>query len=367
MSRRPLVLCFLCFCAGLGAAEPVAEFAEQVGRSFARWDRDHDGVLAPAELDVAVADPANQGKDAAALAALKRASRSTRLKVPPLTLPYVRATAAAAPVAGQPDFNKMYKEGLAALATATRREAFPDGPPRLDTIHQGRLGNCFCLAPLGAMVHRDPAQVVALFAKEADGAYRVTLGERVVRITPPTEAELAMTSSNEGAGLWVNLYEKAVGTALNEAKPADQRVGSPMDVLAKGGSAGTMLEFITGRPIRRISFTFAKDAKVDQAGRVARRRELHAQVEAAVRERRLMTCGTLAVTTPGLTPNHAYAVLGYDAATQRVRLWNPHGGTFAPKGEPGPTTGYPMKDGVFELGLEEWTKQFSGMAYATER
>lgn len=365
MKRWPLV--FILSLGAALAAEEKPAFLDLVTARFERWDRDHDGVLTPAELDAAVADPVNQGDDAAALAALKRASRSTRLKVPPLTLAYVRETVAAAPAATRPDFTKMFKEGQAVLASATKREPFADGAPRLDTIHQGRLGNCFCLAPLGAMVRRDPQQVAGMFAREADGTYRVTLGKRTVRIAPPTDAELAMTSSNEGAGLWVNLYEKAVGTALNEARPPEQRAGSPMDVLAKGGSAGTMLEFITGKPIRRISFAFAKDPKVDETGRQAQLRELRTQVEAAGREQRLMTCGTIAVTTPGLTPNHAYAVLGFDAKTDRVRLWNPHGGAFAPKGESGPTTGYPMQDGVFELGLEEWTKQFSGMAYATER
>lgn len=332
MKRPPLVF-ILMLGAGLTAAE-APTFLEVVTTRFERWDRDHDGVLAVAELDALVADPLNKGDEAAAIAVLKRAARSTRMKIPPLTLSYVKEAVGAAPSATRPDFGKMYKEGQAVLASASKREPFPDGPPRLDTVHQGRLGNCFCLAPLGAMVHRDPQQVVRLFAKEADGSYRVALGKRNVRITPPSDTELAMTSSNEGAGLWVNLYEKAVGTALNEAKPVEQRTGSPMDVLAKGGSAGTMLEFITGHPIRRISFVFAKDAKVDEAGRQAKLRELRTQVEAAAREQRLMTCGTLAVTTPGLTPNHAYAVLGFDAKTQQVRLWNPHGGAFKPRASP---------------------------------
>ena len=361
MKRLPLVLMMM-FGLGLCAAD-LPTLAEVVAPRFERWDLDRDGVLSGAELDRAVADPLNKGDEAAALAALKRAARSTRVKAPPLTLSYVRANTAAKPPADQPDLAKMFKEGRTILASAASRQIFAEGAPRLETIHQGKLGNCFCLAPLGAMVHRDPAQVSRLFAQDADGAYRVTLGKRTIRILPPTDAELALTSSNEGAGLWVNLYEKAVGTALNEAKPAEQRAGSPMDVLAKGGSAGTMLEFITGHEIRRISFAFAKDAKLTEAARAAQIAELVAQMESAQRDRRLMTCGTLKVTTPGLTPNHAYAVLGYDATTRMVRLWNPHGDAFAPQGEPGPTTGYVKQDGVFAMPLLAWTQQFSGMAY----
>ena len=76
-----------------------------------------------------------------------------------------------------------------------------------------------------------------------------------------------------------------------------------------------------------------------------------------------MTCGTTEVTTPGLTPKHAYAVLAYDEATDQVTLWNPHGQAFTPKGPAGLANGYPTKDGVFRLPVEEWVVQFSGFAY----
>jgi hypothetical protein len=78
-----------------------------------------------------------------------------------------------------------------------------------------------------------------------------------------------------------------------------------------------------------------------------------------------MTCGTLKTTTPGLTPNHAYAVLGYETETDTVKLWNPHGGNFTPKGPPGPARGYPEKDGLFSVPVSAFVQQFSGMAFET--
>jgi hypothetical protein len=129
---------------------------------FTEWDTNHDGVLTTNELNAAVADVKITGKDAAAIAALKRASRSSRTKCPPLTLENVSELATNPPAAGKPDLARMFRESLSRITNTTCLELFATGLPRLETIHQGKLGNCFCLAPLGAMVGRDPAQVAGL-------------------------------------------------------------------------------------------------------------------------------------------------------------------------------------------------------------
>ena len=342
------------------AAKP--DFMAVIGEKFAAWDRDHDGALSVGEIDAAVADPALKGPAAAAAAALKRAARDPKLKLPSLTLPYLRETAAGPAAKDKPDFAKMFAQGRDRLGALTSRELFV-GQPRLTTLHQGKLGNCFSLAPLGALLHRDPASAAALIQPEKDGRFRVTFGKASAIVTAPTDAEIALTSSNEDAGVWVNVYEKALGTCLNEAKPAEQRGGSPIDALARGGSAGTMLSYVTGHDIVRIRFAYAKDKNLADPGRAPQTAELRRQMTAAVAEHRLMTCGTIAVTTPGLTPNHAYAVLGYDAKADTVELWNPHGDDFTPKGEAGLKFGYPKKDGVFRMPVADWIAQFSGMAY----
>ena len=338
------------------------EFISIVASNFPDWDRDHDGELSVAELDTLVADFHITGQQAAAVAALKRASRSTKYKLPPLTLTNLRLMTRS-PAADQPDLGRKFAEGGQRLANVGSRDLFASGLPRLETIHQGKLGNCFALAPIAAMVYRDPRQVAALFVRQDDGRYRVTLGTHRVCVALPTDAELAMTSSNEREGIWVNLYEKALGEARNATKPPAGRPGSPMDALARGGSAGAMLALITGHDITRFSFKFAKDPAVSAAGREARLLELRQLLRAATEEKRLMTCGTLKTTTPGVTPNHAYAVLNYQEKTDMVTLWNPHGGGFSPKGPSGLASGYPQKDGILCVPLSDWVQQFSGMAF----
>jgi hypothetical protein len=353
----------------VATASPAAEtnavpgsFLQIVNAQFATWDANRDGVLAVRELDALVADARITGRDAAAVAALKRASRGIKFQCPRLTLANIRDLATQAPATNRPNFLKMFGEGLSRLTNAPSRDLFSSGLPKLETIHQGKLGDCFCLAPLGAMVHCDPRQVAALFTRLGDGQYRVQLGKQTFQVPSPTDAELAMTASNERDGVWVNLYEKAVAKTRNGQRPPTMRSDLALDALARGGSAGTILAALTGHDIARFSFKFAKDRTVSTE-HDAKLQELRLKLAEAVREKRLMTCGTTKTTTPGLNPNHAYALLGWDGESDAVTLWNPHGSSFKPKGKAGPENGYPREDGIFKMPLKDFVQQFSGMAF----
>ena len=242
-------------------------------------------MLASNELDAAVFSPATTNRAAAALAALKQASRDPKMALPPLTLSNICAVT----TRRQPDLALLYRGDLRRILGATNRELFAAGPPRLDSIHQGRLGNCFCLAPLGALVHRDPQAVMTMFSAETNGQYAVRLGRQTVIVDPPTDGEIAMSSSNEHEGMWVNLYEKASGTIYNETLPPERRADSALDALAHGGSAGKMIGVLTGHSYARVSFKFAKDAALPPASFTNRLEDLRHRLSTAVREHRLMT------------------------------------------------------------------------------
>ena len=70
---------------------------------------------------------------------------------------------------------------------------------------------------------------------------------------------------------------------------------------------------------------------------------------------------------PGLSPNHAYAVMGFDEATQTLHIWNPHGNTFKPKGEAGKEQGYPTKAGRFDMPLADFAAVFRDVVIETEK
>lgn len=339
-------------------------FVAVLEKNFAAWDADHDGVIASTEINALVADANVRGEDAAAAAALKRASRFRKVVLPTFTLAHLKELAATQPPAkDMPDLPAMFGGSLKRIESAGRELFAPEGP-RIETIRQGKMGNCFSLAPLAALAHRRPDYIRdEMIRAQKDGTFVVKLGKEEWRVAAPTDAEIALCSSNEEGGLWVNVYEKAAGEARNAQKPADQREATGLDALSRGGSAGTQLAYITGREMFRVSCKFAKKADLPQADFDKHMAELRDALTAATKEKRLMTCGTLKTTIPGLTPNHAYAILSYDAASDVIRVWNPHGDTREVKGEPGPKNGYPMKDGIFELPLAVFVKEFSGTAY----
>ncbi|QEL20853.1 C2 family cysteine protease [Limnoglobus roseus] len=346
------------------AAPPT--FAEQVKGSFARWDRDHDGTLSREEIDHAVSDPKVKGPEAAAVVALKRAMRSKTAKLPPLTQDATTQFAAAKPAKDQPDLNAMYASALTKI-TKANRELFAKGTPNLDDLNQGKLGDCFCLAPLGSMVCRDPKDVVKMIRQQKDGSFLVKLGTKDIAVPAPTDAELALTASAGADGLWVNVYEKAIGLVrLEKAKSEGTEKASLIDLLGKGGSAGTMIEVVTGHAIVRFSCKYAKEAATTEKEREAKLVELRKLLTETFAASRLVTCGTATgVTTPGVNGNHAYAVTGYDAKTDEIGLWNPHGQNFTPKGTPGLEHGYPTKDGRFRVPLAQFVRTFAGVAFET--
>jgi hypothetical protein len=345
---------------GVGDGE---RFMAVVAERFAAWDADGDAVVTAAELNGLVADPAVKGDEAAAVAALKRATRSRKVMLPPLTRANLEDLARRKRGAEWPDFAAMFAGGRRRIGEANR-VLFASGLPRLETVRQGRMGNCFCLAPLGALTYHRPEYVVEeMIQRLADGRYQVRLGKEIIIVPAPTDAELALTAGNESDGYWVNVYEKAAGVARNAQRPPEEREANGLDVLNRGGSAGTQLAFITGHEMFRLSCKFAKDEELSAADYEAKLKEIREALTAATRERRLMTCGTLKTTVPGITPNHAYAVLSYAAANDCIRVWNPHGDNREVKGEPGPELGYPMKDGVLELPLTVFVKEFSGLAF----
>src|SRR4051794_30891109 len=111
-----------------------------------------------------------------------------------------------------------------------------------------------------------------------------------------------------------------------------------------------------------------------------------------MRDRRLVTTGVSAPTTqpaqspnrqsgpstnpttrpslpipPGINTKHAYAVLSYDADTDTLELWNPHGQQFKPKGEPGIANGYPTDHGVFKLPLVDAYQFVASFTFETDQ
>ena len=320
-------------------------FIDTVATNFSAWDANHDETLSRRELDAAIEDPANKGPAAAALAALKRVG------VPrPFKLDNLRQLADG----DQSRLLDLFEQFLKRINGATNRDLYASGVPKLNTIHQGRMGNCFCLGPLGAMLYRNPQDIATLFAVQPDGHILVRFAGGHVSVAPPTDAELALTAGNSRDGVWINLYEKAMGQARNERLPAIKRSLLSIDAIARGGSPQPIMSYLTGHKVGGLSIKFG-----DNPDAPAKMDHLRQQLADATIHKRLTTCDTKITTTPGLVPNHNYALLEYDSHTDTVKLWNPHGNDFTPEGPAGLTNGYPTTNGIFSVPLADLPYQFA--------
>lgn len=393
------------------APQQPPTFAAVVTAHFAAWDTDHDGTLSNAEIDALCTAPDVHGEEAAAAASLKRIVRSGKFTVPPLTLPNLTAppprtagkpkapepandpqhepeaapppattgpAVAAAPAAGAlppANFPATYVRSLARIKTA-KRELFLDPTPDLDKCRQGPLGDCYFVASVGAFVARDPVAITKLVTQLPDGGYVLQFGDgRMVKVPPLTDAELALSGSTGDEGLWLPVLEKGLGVLRHEENPAKYKTEAATDAIANGGSTATILKLLTGHDTERIqlkrqprSREKGPDGKPVMLPPVAAGsvEELVGKVRpalvAAFAEKRLVTCGTgTEAQPPGISGKHAYAVLGFDDAASTVRLWNPHGNTFKPKGDAGLKNGYPTAAGVFTMPLAEYVQVFRGV------
>ncbi len=396
--------------AGASPAARSPTLEQVVSARFDAWDLDGDDVLEAAEIDRLVVDPTHAGEAAAALAAMKLAMRSGRIEPAPLHRSLFEpaagpgaapsADAAASPVpeartsrddrsadedrdAATSSRRKLDDAGtVAALRSrfsrahkrisAAKREVFLDETPDIDRLRQGSLGDCFLVAAVGAMAHRDP-QSVRDMIRPYRGGHLVTLGDSHAVIVPPlTDAQIGLTSSTGDEGVWIALIEQAYGSIRNEKRPADQRTLEPSDAIARGGSINATIAALTGRVARTTTMRARVDKAREQGEPIdAIVDDIRRRLAEAFRERRLVGAGTDSTDKgltlpPGINGKHAYAVLAFDETADTVEVWNPHGNSFTPKGSPGPERGYPTKAGRFKVPLADFVSIFRAVTIETD-
>ncbi len=367
---------FLLLCGLLGFFTPLqatSAFLSEVDAHFKAWDLDHNGALSIAEIEKSVASPQFKGPAAAAIASLRRAVRTKEFNLPSLKLDEIQKLVPKPKSRTDvPDLEGMFDAALRKIQQGSSELV---GPAKLglDCLEQGKLGDCFCLAPMGAMLNRNPDDVARMFSLSNDGFVSVTLGGgRVLRVPLPTDAERALMATTDGSGVWVNCYEKAVGQL--KMKADDPEHPTELSVVTRGGSAGTMLAILTGHEIVRASCLPFRDGKTTEAEKHKLLNDIRRQMTATQAAGRLICGGTASGKTtdghkpPGVRGPHAYAILKYDAKTDVVTLWDPHGDDFKPEAEPpGIKHGYMRMQGRVDVPLTELVLWFGGFSFETDR
>ena len=356
-------------------------FAETAQKDFDSWDTDHDGAVSFTEVNAAVLSPGFHGEDAAAIAALFGYMYSAKSENPPVitkewlgnTHPVPLRIAKGTPAAEVKKARKEYMASPGSLqssfASCLRRlsrthsvDLYEEGGPNLSDIRQGALGDCFMLAPLGALVKRNPDDVKSMIQRE-DNGYSVRFSDgNVVHVAPLTDAELALGGSGTSRGLWIRIMEKAYGSR----RFSDGEVRVVRDGM-NGGSSGTAGRVLTGHKFTSVPLVGDYKKQVAEDLLQQKMQGLRDALPAALNDKRLVIASTTSREMPrSISPNHAYAVLSFDPEMDLLTIWNPHGTDFKPKGEDSLENGYARDDGVFTMPLEPFVRTFGRVFFESK-
>ncbi|HET6328760.1 MAG TPA: C2 family cysteine protease [Planctomycetaceae bacterium] len=376
---------------GSFAARAKESFTKIIHQNFEKWDENRDGQVSADEIARLIPDPEVKGLEAAAAAAIHRYLRSDGAPSS-VTQADLLATAQEQPVlpepenkqealrqdlsGGKPRFVTFYARFAQHLKKAPRDLFASEDGPTLEGVRQGALGDCFYMCVIGATLNRDPQTIRKMLRANPDGTTDVMFpAVKRVRVPPLTDGEIALTSSAADQGIWINVLEKAFGT-VKYANPKNQRSEDDLDldVISRGGKILTTIQLMTGHKAFVIRIRKYKNKKAlppteEEIPRTTKR--LDSAFTKAFATNRLV-CADIAPGVrgkdipPGLVGKHAYAILGYDPESQMVTVWNPHGKNYTPKASPpSPEHGYPVKNGVFQVPLDDFVRIFKEVTYET--
>jgi hypothetical protein len=375
-------------------------FTRRVLENFDAWDLDKDGALSVAEIDKLVGDLRVNREAAAALGSLKLTLRKSSSKPPVFDRAYFLRyaeryhngksaaepepqpeTGDSTPISdsteeeeaekkeGFPRYDSYYGRALRRIKSAPR-VLFTKGAPRLSDMQQGQIGDCFLISMLGCLLNRDPARFRGMFSLQPDGSCTVYFPNgRAVNVHNLTDAEVALSSGTSGTGRWLAVLEEAYGHLNNNVRSEEKQKEVVTDLISHGGNLGLCIRTLTGHVSqgtwfrKKVKGEWKAPTPAYVASRLPGLRErLTKSLNAG-----LLIGGSVERYSrpPGITGNHAYAILGYDAASDTVRVWNPHGNTFTPRGTPGLKYGYRTRSGTFTMLLAEFVQVFAHMDFET--
>jgi hypothetical protein len=379
MSLADFRTCFrdLCIETNTGiAAKPAADssarsspFADCVLAHFDAWDADHDGVLSSTEIDRLVVDSRIKADVAVAVAVLREFVRGLELEKKPLPtltrdhfVQHAR-TVQAGKKAEQP-YESRYRAFQAKLASCGR-ELLPHPLPTIDTIHQGRMGDCYFVASLGAMINRNHDAIGTMIELNPQGGLLITFaGHRQPIHSPmPTDTELLLQSFTDDGALCIPALEGAFATLMSTLNSSASKSPEKLDIIDHGGQMALGLRLVTGHDAVNIAWNAKKRDDAHVRSTLVR----------ALAEHRLVAAGTpgsdptSSLKPPGIVFHHAYAVIGFDEKKEIIRIWNPHGRDFHPKGPPGLANGYPTSHGRFEMPFDDFCAVYTSLCTETTK
>ena len=199
-------------------------FFATVRENFSKWDTDNSGVLSPAELARDVEDPRIKENAAAAVAAIRVLQREIAKNTGTTRNFHLQDFAAyeSASDSGESSERKKLIHNFITFRKKIQRESrqfFAQEIPHLNSLHQGKSGDCYFASCVGGLVNTNPQAIVQMISENPDGSYTVAfLRRRPELVAPPSDGEVAEYSDAAGDGIWLHVLEKAYSQIQQRAQ-----------------------------------------------------------------------------------------------------------------------------------------------------
>jgi hypothetical protein len=345
-------------------AAPLLTFPQIMRANFPKWDKDGDDQLSRKEVNALVVRPSIRGRVAAAVATLHLYLREHPQQA---TIPQSDVVPGADGKAGL-NLDEVFGVFCRQIAHTSRVVFAENSVPSIEAIAQGGIGDCFFLAALGSAINRDPKAVQQMIRPFPDGSTEVAFpGGPKLRVRRMSDTEIALTSTAENQGMWLNILEKAYGQACfrpGTRGPKRQHDDLDIDIIARGGDASRTIELFSEHSGTFVTFRHDEGEKLPPTAEEmpGLRNKIHRLLTSRVENHSLMVAATTAGNLlPGIRAHHDYSVLGYDADQRIIHLWNPQGKPS------GPGKDDPTNHGAFDLPLDDFLKSFGGLLYETDQ
>ncbi|MBS2038087.1 hypothetical protein JST97_24085 [bacterium] len=298
-------------------------FSQAIRQRFSHWSQGRSSLSA-SELEKLCSDPSLKGEDLALLMVAKDLPQQVGgHDLNAAALDKYEAQN------GSRQLEARYHDNLERLKTP--RELFPQGGPDFEAVRQGQEPNCVLTTTCISLAQQRPEALTQLLCETDQGVVLRLPGEKERCVAMPTDRELLQHSCAYGNGAWMTILSRELGSigALKPAKAVNKVTGHKVD--------------------QDWMMTTSEHA-------------LRKKLEGAMEKHQVVIAGRggMDAQVTGLTRNHSFAVIGYDANFARVRLLDPEGN------EPVDSSGKARDgdyDGQFSVSVSEFKSWFSSIHY----
>jgi len=244
-------------------------------------------------------------------------------------------------------------------------------------VKQGLIGDCYFLSPISSMASTEAGKqkimnMIKDNGPDKDGRHTYTVTfpaakNEPITVSAPTDSELALYNKATEHGVWPAVLEKAYAKYVN-SDITRRMTMSPYKVdydAISGGSAiasGHRVLSESGAATRqRFSRTPDEEVKASIVNALADGRPI--SISALNTTASIVGLGENLTDENKLYRGHSYSIIGFDAATNMVKIRNPWGHGGEPEdSNHGARDG--IDDGIFSLSLEALKKDFDSIQFA---